>query len=142
MTDSGMGMQESMKGFQVEDAIEILERRRWWIFLAATCGLVIGFLAYLVLPAQYVSKTTILVEPQGVPEAYIKSTVTLAIEQRLHTLQERVTSYTSLNDLIDRIGTERLDPSGRMTRESVMNNHRGGLPVEVSCRKAERKSVV
>ena len=137
MTDSGIGMQESMKGFQVEDTIEILERRRWWILLAATCGLVIGFLAYLVLPAQYVSKTTILVEPQGVPEAYIKSTVTLAIEQRLHTLQERVTSYTSLNELIDRIGTERLDPSGRMTRESVMNNIRGGLAVEISGRKAK-----
>lgn len=126
-----------MNGFQLEDAVEILERRRWWILLAAMSGLVIGFLSYLVLPAQYQSTTTILVEPQGVPEAYIKSTVTLAVEQRLHTLHERVTSYTSLNELIDRIGPERLDPSGEHTREALMNRVRGGLAVEISGHKAK-----
>ena len=134
---TGSGSEESMNGFQLEDAIEILERRRWWILLAAMSGLVIGFLSYLVLPAQYQSTTTILVEPQGVPEAYIKSTVTLAVEQRLHTLHERVTSYTSLNELIDRIGTERLDASGKLTRESLMNRIRGGLAVEISGRRAK-----
>jgi len=126
-----------MNGFQLEDAIEILERRRWWILLAAMSGLVVGFLAYLVVPAQYQSNTTILVEPQGVPESYIKSTVTLAVEQRLHTLHERVTSYTSLNELIDRIGTDRLDPSGKLTREALMNRIRSGLSVEISSRRAK-----
>ncbi len=134
---TGSGSEETMTGFQLEDAIEILERRRWWILLAAMGGLVIGFLSYLVLPAQYQSTTTILVEPQGVPEAYIKSTVTLAVEQRLHTLHERVTSYASLNKLIDRIGTERLDPSGKSTRETLMNRIRGGLTVEISGRKVK-----
>ena len=128
---TGSGSEEKMNGFQIEDAIEILERRRWWILLAAMGGMVIGFLSYLVLPAQYQSHTTILVEPQGVPEAYIKSTVTLAVEQRLHTLHERVTSYTSLNALIDRIGSERLDESGKLTREALMNRIRGGLMVEI-----------
>jgi len=134
---TGNGSEETMNGFQLEDAVEILERRRWWILLAAMSGLVIGFLSYLVLPAQYQSTTTILVEPQGVPEAYIKSTVTLAVEQRLHTLHERVTSYASLNELINRIGTERLDGSGKLTREALMNRIRGGLTVEISGRKAK-----
>ena len=131
------GSEGMMSGFQLEDGIEILERRRWWILLAATCGLVIGFLSYLVLPAQYTSTTTILVEPQGVPEAYIKSTVTVAVEQRLHTLHERVTSYTSLNELIDRIGAARLDDEGTLTREALMNRIRSGLSVEISGRKAK-----
>ena len=78
---TGSGSEETMTGFQLEDAIEILERRRWWILLAAMSGLVIGFLSYLVVPAKYQSHTTILVEPQGAPEAYIKSTVTLAVER-------------------------------------------------------------
>ncbi len=134
---TGSGSEETMTGFQLEDAIEILERRRWWILLAAMSGLVIGFLSYLIVPAQYQSHTTILVEPQGVPESYIKSTVTVAVEQRLHTLHERVTSYSSLNELIDRIGTERLDPSGNLTREALMNRIRGGLSVEISGRRAK-----
>jgi len=134
---TGSGSEEGMNGFQLEDAVEIIERRRWWILLAAMSGLVLGFLSYLVLPAEYQSTTTILVEPQGVPESYIKSTVTLAVEQRLHTLHERVTSYTSLNSLIDRIGTERLDESGKLTREALMNRIRGGLTVEISGRKAK-----
>jgi polysaccharide chain length determinant protein (PEP-CTERM system associated) len=133
MSDSGTQL---MTGLQLEDAIEILERRRWWILLAALCGLVLGFIAYLVLPARYESSTTILVEPQGVPESFVKSTVTLEVEQRLYTLQERVTSYQSLNELIDRVGTQTLDPTGQLTREAIMGEIRRNLGVEISPRKA------
>ncbi len=125
-----------MTGFHLEDAIEILERRRWWILLGSLCGLLLGFIAYLVLPARYESSTTILVEPQGVPESYVKSTVTLAVEERMYTLRERVTSYQSLNELIDRLGAQVLDPSGRLTREAIMAEIRKGLGVEISPRKA------
>jgi len=128
MSDSGS---EAMSGFQLDDLIEILERRRSWILLAAAGGLLAGFFAYLVLPASYLSSTTILVEPQNVPENYIKSTVTLAIDQRIYTLQERVTGYQSLNELIEKIGVERLDPSGKQTREAIMGGIRQHLGVDI-----------
>ncbi|MCH2171086.1 polysaccharide biosynthesis tyrosine autokinase [Myxococcota bacterium] len=121
-------------GFQLEDIVEVLERRRWWLLTAMTLGLIVAFGAYLLLPARYESGTTILVEPQGVPEAYVKSTVTVAVEHRLHTLHERVTSHASLNALVDRIGLARMDPSGRLSREEVMNSVRSGLAVNVMSR--------
>lgn len=128
MSDSGSA---AMGGFQFDDLLEILERWRGWILAAALGGCLAGFFAYLVLPASYLSSTTILVEPQNVPENYIKSTVTLAIDQRIYTLQERVTGYQSLNELIDKVGVERLDPSGKQTREAIMSEIRKHLGVEV-----------
>ena len=106
--------------FTVEDGIEVLERRRWWFVIAALAGLALGVVAWFALPAQYTSETTILVEPQEVPDSFVKSTITLDIENRLRTLHERVTSYANLNALIDRIGQERLDPSGSLSREAIM----------------------
>ncbi len=118
-------------GYTVEDLIEIAERRRWWFVVAAAAGLVLGVALWLLLPAKYTSESTILVEPQEVPDEYIKSTVTLDIENRLRTLHEQVTSFANLNALIDRIGQERLDPSGGMTREEIMNQITRNLFVDL-----------
>lgn len=120
---------ESGSGFQLEDVFEILERRVWWIVGGALGGLLLGVALYFVLPAQYSARTTILVEPQGIPSEYIKSTITLDVEQRLATLRERVTSYANLNELIDRVGPERLDPSGKLTREKLMAKVTSNLEV-------------
>src|SRR5262245_37321782 len=115
--------------FGVEDVIEIAERRRWWLILGALAGLAVGFVAYLLLPPRYLATTTILVEPQEVPKSYVESTVTLEIEQRLNSLNERVTSYASLNQLIDLIGEQRLDRSGNLSRDGLMGMIRGHLGV-------------
>jgi polysaccharide chain length determinant protein (PEP-CTERM system associated) len=112
-----MDGERSPGGFGIGDLIEILERWRWWILFGALGGLVAGFGLYLVLPPRYQATTTILVEPQEVPKSYVESTVTLEIEQRLQTVQERVTSHSNLTQLIELVGAERLDPSGGGTEE-------------------------
>ncbi len=129
-------------GYTVEDLIEILERRRWWFAIAAAVGLALGIVAWLVLPPRYTSETTILVEPQEVPDSFVKSTVTLDIEDRLRTLHERVTSYANLNALIDKIGEARLDPSGSMTREALMSKITGHLFVDLKAGTGKLANVV
>lgn len=128
--------------FTAEDGIEILERRRWWFAIAALAGLALGVVAWFVLPARYTSETTILVEPQEVPDSFVKSTITLDIENRLRTLHERVTSYANLNALIDRIGQERLDPSGGMTREAIMAQITRNLWVDLKAVSGKTANVV
>ncbi len=117
--------------FDLEDIFEILERRRKLIIIGAVVGLLLGLTAYLVLPPVYRANTTILVEPQEVPVDFVRPTVRIEIGQRLQTLNERVTSYNNLNELIDRISAERLDPSGKRTREALMRQIRGNLDVTI-----------
>ncbi len=117
--------------FGFDDAIEIIERRRWWLLLGVVVGSAVGLGLYWVLPARYEATTTILVEPQEIPKAYVESTVTLEIEQRLNTLNERVTSHSNLNQLIDLVGAQRIDASGKLSRDALMAQIRGNLGVEI-----------
>jgi capsular polysaccharide biosynthesis protein len=113
---------------------EILERWRWWIVVGAILGLLTGFGAYLVLPPRYQATTTILVEPQEVPKSYVESTVTLEIEQRLNTIQERVASHSNLTQLIELVGQKRLDPTGRLGTDELLWMIRSQLAVNIRAR--------
>ena len=128
-------------GIELEDVIEVVERRKWWIVLGAAVGVALGAAGYLLLPPTYSASTTILVEPQEMSESIVRPILATGVERRLHTIQERVTSYVNLKELIERIGVERLDPSGRMTREDIMNEIRTSLDVEVRARDPEDAAV-
>lgn len=123
------------QGFQIEDVLEILERRKWWIVFGGIIGLALGTALYLLLPPQYESTTTIMVEPQRVPEAYVRSTVTVEVSQQLNTLQQRVTGYSSLDQLIENVGVEEIDPTGTLTREQLMEEIRRSLSVDIEQRR-------
>ena len=106
----------SFADFEFQDVIEIVMRRWLWIVLGAIVGLGLGGAAWLVMPRSYAATATILVEPQGVPESYVRSTITLDVAQRINTLQQRVTSNKNLNTLIALIGEQRLDPMAATAR--------------------------
>lgn len=124
-------MTNAFSDFRPEDALEILERRKWWIAIAAVLGLSLGAVVYVLLPPEYEASTTILVEPQEIPQDFVQSTVTLSIDQRLRTLRERVTGHDNLNELIDAVGTARLDPEGNHSREGIMAGIRERLEVSL-----------
>ncbi|MCH8084631.1 MAG: hypothetical protein IH885_10390, partial [Myxococcales bacterium] len=118
-------------GFQLEDAIEILERWKWWIVAGALVGAVLGVALCSVLPPSYESTTTILVEPQQVSEHFVPSTVSQEVGYQINSLRHRVTGFTSLNQLIENLGVSRFDPDGTSTREALMNQIRGSLSIEI-----------
>src|SRR5262245_53317151 len=124
-------MQARPGGFDIQDVLEIALRRWRWLALGAAGGLVLGLALWWALPRRYEATISILVEPQGVPESYVRSTITLDMSERMSTLQQRVTSYSNLSQLIDLIGRERLDPSGERSAESLMKEIRSNLSVSV-----------
>jgi polysaccharide chain length determinant protein (PEP-CTERM system associated) len=117
-------------GFQLEDALEILERWKWWIAAGALVGAMLGVGLCFVLPPKYESITVILVEPQKVPEEFVRSAVTQEVGYQVNSLRQRVTGYTNLNKLIDNLGADRFDPDGESTREDLMNEIRRNLRVK------------
>ncbi len=76
-------------------------KRRWWMPIA---GLVLGAAAAVViadrLPRVYRASTLILVEPQKIPVAYVRPTVTMSIEDRLRSLQQQITSRSRVERVI------------------------------------------
>jgi len=120
-----------LAGFQLEDALEILERWKWWILAGALAGAALGTALTFVLPPEYQSTTTILVEPQQIPEDFVRTTVNQDVNQQVNSLRHRVTGFASLNQLIDEIGERRFDPEEKLSREQLMEEIRGNLDVEI-----------
>src|SRR5262245_34891808 len=55
------------------------------------------------MPDIYTSETLILVDPQKVPEAYVRSTVTGDVRNRLGTLSQQILSATRLQKIIENL---------------------------------------
>jgi polysaccharide chain length determinant protein (PEP-CTERM system associated) len=76
-------------------------RRKWLILIPTVLiGTVASAVTYTI-PDQYQSATTILVTPPRVPENYVKSTVTMRVEDRLRSINAQVRSRTRLEQVIE-----------------------------------------
>ncbi len=98
---------------RIDDYWLVLKRRKWWLILP---GVFVGLLAAgvgLLLPNQYRSETTILVEEQQVPKDFVKPTVTIDLQDRLQSMTQETLSRTRLETIISRFGLFR-EPSGRL----------------------------
>lgn len=113
-----------------EHYLRILVHRKWWVisvFLvvsAATAGY-----SYR-LPDLYTSETLILVDPQKVPESYVKSTVTGDVRNRLGTLSQQILSTTRLQKIIDSLNLYRQERK-TLPREDVTAMMRNQISVKV-----------
>lgn len=104
---------------------------RWWMVLG-TFVLISGATVIVTsrMPDIYTSYTTILVDPQKVPENYVKATVTGDVRNRLGTLSQQILSATRLQKIIDAL---KLYPEERKTlaREDVISKMRGDISVNL-----------
>jgi protein tyrosine kinase modulator len=83
-----------------EDIIGILWQRKWLIIAAVIVGGGLAAAFSQSLPNQYRSETLILVIPQRIPESYVRSTVTMRIEDRLRSISSEILSRTRLEKII------------------------------------------
>jgi succinoglycan biosynthesis transport protein ExoP len=114
----------------LEHYLRLIVHRKWLII--TTFLMVSATTAAITyrMPNIFTSETLILVDPQRVPEAYVKSTVTGDIRNRLGTLSQQILSATRLQKIID---TLNLYPAERktMAREDVITKMRADIGVSV-----------
>jgi len=84
--------------------IDVVIRRKWWVLIPFLLVLLAGLTYALVAPKVYEAKTLILVIPQRVPQDYVRSIVTVSMEDRLRTITQQVMSRTNLEKIIKRYG--------------------------------------
>ena len=88
------------RDMNMDDYLSIARRRKWWIAIPAVVGPLLGFGISLLLPPQYMSQTTVLVEQQRVP--WVQSVVSDTLNQRLSTMRDQILSRTQLQPLIEK----------------------------------------
>lgn len=113
-----------------EHYLRVILHRKWLVI--AVFGVVsAGTAIYSYrMPDVFTSDTLILLDPQKVPESYVKSTVTGDVRNRLGTLQQQILSATRLQKIIDALN---LYPTERKTlaREDLIMLMRKEISVSV-----------
>ncbi|MEW5733615.1 MAG: XrtA system polysaccharide chain length determinant [Thermodesulfobacteriota bacterium] len=89
-----------MESLDIRKLLSILFRRRWWAVVPFMATTILGFAYILTAPKVYEATTLILVQPQEVPEEYVRAIVSTGIEERLKTITEQVTSRSNLEKII------------------------------------------
>src|SRR5215467_13746124 len=114
-----------------EHFLRVLAHRKWRVLGIWLLGSVATILIALRLPDVYTSETLILVDPQKVPEAYVKSTVTGDVRNRLGTLSQQILSQTRLQKIIEQLNLYPEDKKKGMAREDVIAKMRSDISVRV-----------
>jgi polysaccharide chain length determinant protein (PEP-CTERM system associated) len=83
-----------------ELVMESILRRRWMIIIPLALSLVVGIFLALTTPRTFEATTFILVEPQRVPEAFVRSIVTADPSERIGTISQEILSRSNLEKII------------------------------------------
>jgi len=105
-------------------------RRKWLIVFTVLSVMFFASVYCVVTPELYKSSITILVVPQNVPKDYVRSTVSLQVEQQLGTIKQQVMSRTMLTKVMDDLqlfGKERKT----LTSEELIASMRKRIGIEV-----------
>ena len=117
------------KPFDIYLYLSLVLRWRWEIIFGMIPFLLAGLLYCLFSAKIYRTSTTIVVVPQRVPEAYVRSTITGDIDERVRGIWQGVTSRTSLERIIEQFN---LYPGARerLPMETVVGAMRKKIQID------------
>ncbi|MGV8048747.1 MAG: GumC family protein [Anaerolineaceae bacterium] len=105
-----------MPKIEIAPYVNLFLRRKWWIVFPFILSL-IGGAGYLsVCPSMYRASTLILLEPQSIPESFVRSTITETMEGRLRTISQQINSRTNLEKIIQEFHLDRQPPGETLNK--------------------------
>jgi succinoglycan biosynthesis transport protein ExoP len=107
---------------------QLILHRKWIVIIAFVAASVATAIVAARLPNVYTSETVILVDPQKVPESYVKATVTGDVRNRLGTLTQQILSATRLQKIIETFGLY-AEERKVLAREDVIAKMRADINV-------------
>ncbi len=122
--------EETRKGSGLDVVLAVWSRRKWVAILAFAVPMAAGVSLVAFLPNIYRSTATVLVDRQQVPEAFVRSTVTSALETRLQTISQEILSRSRLEALINRFDLY-ADLRKQIRFEEVVGRMRGDIKLEL-----------
>ena len=80
--------------------LDLFLKNRWIIIIPSCLALIIGLYVAFTSERVYEAKTLILVEPQEVPESYVKSIISDDLRSRISTIEQQIMSRSNLEKII------------------------------------------
>lgn len=114
-----------------EYLLETVQKRRWWLIIPVSITLLIGLYFSLTLDKEYRAATTILVESQRVPEAFVRSIVVDDTKKQISTISQQIMSRTNLEKIIRKFGLARGNENKEIYMEDLVSNIRSRINVDV-----------
>jgi polysaccharide chain length determinant protein (PEP-CTERM system associated) len=130
------------KKYTPEDLLRIAWRRRWLLVLPLIVTILGGVMYAFSLPEQWMSTALIQVVPQQVPEAYVRSTVTMRIEDRLDSIKQLILSRTKLEAIIQEFNLYPDERRGGLMEEVVDRMRNNDISMAVAKGDAFRISFI
>src|SRR5512134_2467121 len=109
---------------------ELFLRRKWMIVFSVLFILLGASVYCVVTPELYKSSTTILIIPQSVPEDYVRSTVSVKVEQQIATIKQQVLSRTTLTKVMEELRLFEKERE-KLSAEDVVETMRKRIGIEV-----------
>src|SRR5881296_3590981 len=114
----------------LDGVLAVWSRRKWLAILAFAAPMAAAASLITFLPNLYRSTATVLVDRQQIPETFVRSTVTSALETRLQTISQEILSRSRLEALISRFGLYG-ELKQRVSLEEVIARLRGDIKLEL-----------
>jgi succinoglycan biosynthesis transport protein ExoP len=118
------------KAAGIDRALEIWSRRKWLgiLVFSGVFSMAASIVAFL--PDVYRASAKLLVESQQVPEEFVRSTVTTAVERRVQTISQAILSRERLDSLINSFGLY-ADMKKHGSQEEIIQQVRRDVSVDL-----------
>jgi len=126
------------KPFNIHDYLAIGLRRKWYILIPLVVCALGSFGVYKYLPKVYTATTLILVQPQAVPESYVRSTITDSVANRLNTISQEILSRTRLEKVIQEFNMY-ADLRNKIPLEEIIEVMRKAIEIKVQEPRRDRR---
>jgi polysaccharide chain length determinant protein (PEP-CTERM system associated) len=118
------------EGIQLDDLKRILQRRSRLVLAVAAVGVLIATFVASVLPNEYQSHATLLIEPQTISEKLVESNLSETdLSSRLHLISMQILSRGRLSRVIDEFAVYP-ELEDEQTREEIIEYMRGQITVK------------
>jgi polysaccharide chain length determinant protein (PEP-CTERM system associated) len=124
-------MQKLAEGLKPKEIIEIIIKRRWYIIISFWLSMIAGICLAFTLPKIYSAQTLILVQPQRVPDNYVRSVVSTDIDSRINTISQQILSYSNLEKIIEDFSLYTDPGSENMFMEDKIGGLRESISVDL-----------
>jgi polysaccharide chain length determinant protein (PEP-CTERM system associated) len=120
----------SRSSITIKQCIAAVRQHIHPVILSSLVILAAGIVETSLLPNVYRATTTILVDPQKIPEKYVASTITSDPNARMNTLMQQVLSASRLQEIIER---NNLYPEMRKkaSREEILDYMRSKTKIDI-----------